>query len=119
MSESDHRCRVCGEYHNHGACEKARAESSFAGPTLLGIRFTFKDACEIVYGKNCKHEWFEGRCIHCEVTPAWARAVMEANARLGVEHNRTVDAELKNSKLIAEVEQLRAMMPNDKVSDAR
>jgi hypothetical protein len=80
---------------------------------LLGIRFTFKDACDIVYGKRCEHEWYQGKCIHCEVTPAWARSVMEANARLGVEHNRTVDAERKNSNLLAEVERLRAMMPND------
>jgi len=36
MSESDHRCKACGEYHEHGACEKQKEESSFAAPTLLG-----------------------------------------------------------------------------------
>jgi hypothetical protein len=42
-----------------------------------------KDDCDIVYGQSCKHEWFEGKCIHCGVTPDQARAVME-NVRLNV-----------------------------------
>jgi hypothetical protein len=72
-----------------------------------------KDACAIVYGDAlCKHEWFEGRCIHCNITPDWSRAVRELNAKLGVEHNRTVEAERKNKNLLAELQSLRlAVIP--------
>jgi hypothetical protein len=71
-----------------------------------------KQACEIVYaGLNigqdtCHHEWYQGKCIHCNLTADWAQAVRELNAKLGVEHNRTVEAERKNKNLLAEMERL-------------
>jgi hypothetical protein len=71
-----------------------------------------KQACEIVYAgmsigqDTCRHEWYEGKCIHCNLTADWAQAVRELNAKLGVEHNRTVDAERKNARLLAETQRL-------------
>lgn len=71
-----------------------------------------KQACEIVYagmsvGQDiCRHEWYQGKCIHCNLTADWAHAVRELNAKLGVEHNKTVEAERKNKRLLAEVERL-------------
>jgi hypothetical protein len=71
-----------------------------------------KQACEIVYAgmsigqDTCRHEWYQGKCIHCNLTADWGHAVRELNAKLGVEHNRTVEAERKNKRLLAEVERL-------------
>ena len=71
-----------------------------------------KQACEIVYAgmsigqDTCRHEWYQGKCIHYNLTADWGHAVRELNAKLGVEHNRTVEAERKNKNLLAEVERL-------------
>jgi ribosomal protein L19 len=65
------------------------------------IGLTFQDAVSIVYGGICKHEWFEGRCIHCNLTSDFGTAIREATAKIGVEHVRTVDCERKNKSLIA------------------
>lgn len=73
---------------------------------ILETSFSFQDACDIVYNNRCKHEWFEGRCVHCNVTPNWAQAVMEANVKLGIEHNRTIDAERKNKSLIEKLNKI-------------
>ena len=71
-----------------------------------------KQACEIVYAgmsigqDTCHHEWYQGKCIHCNLTADWGHAVRELNAKIGVEHVRTVEAERKNKNLLAEVERL-------------
>jgi hypothetical protein len=47
-----------------------------------------KQACEIVYAgmsigqDRCRHDWYQGKCVHCNLTADWGHAVRELTAEV-------------------------------------